>query len=470
MPRTRKQRGGFIASNNVNSLVAKSCSRFVYPTKVKAVMRHAEEDLMPRATKHRLRKSVHRRNNGSRFSRRVYRGRCGGQMRKFHLISGLQAGADRGALLGFDDARNKAGISEQVASTGGFAPLGYKCDDYIQKSVRDTSEDAQRNIEKERKYVKTPLSPLKRYKLEINMRKWIDKFHIVEFENKNHEVKFSAKDKANANEADVLVGFRVNKKSLGAGTEQTINYGLFGEYTFVEQFKNGKTAGGALMRLDFIGKDGWPEDHIRQAKEADYPGAVVFRKNKKYMVWNNFVHATPIDDEKSKQKREKVYTIRPVTQEELLQKQCVKKFAQKSAISFTLDHKTNSKDTQCAEQLAKFLDECAIDGKTLNVMVTGATESNFQGCQERVRKIFANAFTKLFTKLFSALAPPYDWSREVTPRKHTAIDTKANEKVQRNAANEANEANAANALSKVQFRGGKRSRRKNTPKSRQRRR
>ena len=382
-------------------------------------------------------------------------------MRKFHLISGLQAGADRGALLGFDDARNEAGIREQVASTGGFAPLGYKCDDYIQESVRDKSEEAERSIEKERKYVKKvtdEMPRVERYKLEMNIRnmpKWIDKFHIVEFENENHEVKFSAKDKANADGADVLVGFRVNKENLGAGTEQTINYGLFGEYTFVEQFKNGKTAGGALMRLDFIGKDGWPEDHIRQAKEADYPGAVVFWKNQKYMVWNNFVHATPIDDEKSKQKKKKeVYTIRSVTQEELLQKQCVEEVAQKSAISFTLDHKTNSNDTQCAEQLAKFLDECAIDGKTLNVMVTGATESNFLGCQERVRKIFADAFTKLF----SSLAPPDDWSRQVR-RDHPAIDTNA-----------ANEANEANALSKVKYRSGKRSRRKNTPKSRQRRR
>lgn len=40
MPRTRKQHGGSIASDNVNSLVAKSCSRFVYPTKVMTVMRH----------------------------------------------------------------------------------------------------------------------------------------------------------------------------------------------------------------------------------------------------------------------------------------------------------------------------------------------------------------------------------------------------------------------------------------------
>lgn len=40
MPRTLKQHGGSIASDNVDSLVAKSCSRFVYPTKVRNVMRH----------------------------------------------------------------------------------------------------------------------------------------------------------------------------------------------------------------------------------------------------------------------------------------------------------------------------------------------------------------------------------------------------------------------------------------------
>lgn len=38
MPRTRKQRGGSLASDNVNALVAKSCSRFAYPAKVRAVM------------------------------------------------------------------------------------------------------------------------------------------------------------------------------------------------------------------------------------------------------------------------------------------------------------------------------------------------------------------------------------------------------------------------------------------------
>lgn len=42
MPRTRKQRGGSIASDNVNALVAKSCSRFMYPTKIKAVMLNAQ--------------------------------------------------------------------------------------------------------------------------------------------------------------------------------------------------------------------------------------------------------------------------------------------------------------------------------------------------------------------------------------------------------------------------------------------
>lgn len=42
MPRTRKQRGGSIASDNVNSIIAKSCTRFVYPTKVKAVMLNAQ--------------------------------------------------------------------------------------------------------------------------------------------------------------------------------------------------------------------------------------------------------------------------------------------------------------------------------------------------------------------------------------------------------------------------------------------
>lgn len=41
MPRTRKQHGGSIASDNVNALVAKSCSRFVYPAKVQAVMQGA---------------------------------------------------------------------------------------------------------------------------------------------------------------------------------------------------------------------------------------------------------------------------------------------------------------------------------------------------------------------------------------------------------------------------------------------
>ena len=38
MPRTRKQHGGSIASDNVNALVAKSCSRVAYSAKVRAVM------------------------------------------------------------------------------------------------------------------------------------------------------------------------------------------------------------------------------------------------------------------------------------------------------------------------------------------------------------------------------------------------------------------------------------------------
>lgn len=42
MPRTLKQRGGSIASDKVNTIVAKSCTRFVYPPKVKAVMLNAQ--------------------------------------------------------------------------------------------------------------------------------------------------------------------------------------------------------------------------------------------------------------------------------------------------------------------------------------------------------------------------------------------------------------------------------------------
>eukprot|EP01043_Picozoa_sp_COSAG02_P114161 COSAG02_NODE_50446_length_320_cov_0.927602_2_plen_65_part_01 len=51
------------------------------------------------------------------------------QKRSYHLISGLQVGADRGALLGLDDARRQVPPEGAARlTTGGFAPLGFKCD------------------------------------------------------------------------------------------------------------------------------------------------------------------------------------------------------------------------------------------------------------------------------------------------------------------------------------------------------
>jgi hypothetical protein len=303
----------------------------------------------------------------------------------FHLVSGLQKGADRGALLGFDDARSATGASSQKNTTGGFTPLGYKCDDYIQAS--DIDPGANVNIEKEKKWLNEPVDP--------SVRALIDKFGIQELPNDDHKVKFKDKDKANANGADVLVGFRVDKDSTGAGTEQTINFGVFGIYTFVEQFRNGESAGGALMRAKLVSGGGWAADQVRQANDPKYPGAVVFRKGSEYNIVDEFVHTTPKDEEKSAQKGKEIFKMSTLTQADLQQQGWGTAAAAASAIVFTLTSDVDA-DALCADQLAGFLTECTPDdGTPLRVMITGATEAIFQGCQDRVRTIFKTTFESL---------------------------------------------------------------------------
>ena len=135
---------------------------------------------------------------------------------RFHLISSLQVGADRGALLGVDDARTAAaaaGHGERV-TTGGFAPLGFKCDDYIQES--DIDPDAAASIAKEREWIKVPINE--------SVRALVKKFGVMELPNTEHKVKFGAKDRANVDACSALVAFRAPVPSSGAGTEQTVNY------------------------------------------------------------------------------------------------------------------------------------------------------------------------------------------------------------------------------------------------------
>jgi len=306
---------------------------------------------------------------------------------RFHLISSLQVGADRGALLGVDDARTAAaaaGHGERV-TTGGFAPLGFKCDDYIQESDIDAA--ASPSIEKEKEWIDV---------INESVRGLIERFNVAELPNAEHKVKFKAKDLANADACDVIVGFRAPVPASGAGTEQTVNYGVFGTYAFVEQFRHGEEAGGALQRAGFISQPGWPAESVAQVVHHDECGTCLeFARGTEYSVLGSFAHSTPKDEAKSAAKGKDCFQMKALAQADLLGQQWSPRAAKRSAMIFTLTQDPKD-DVRVATQLAAFLQRSACTSAgMLKIMITGATEGIFPGIQDRVQAIFRTAFTNL---------------------------------------------------------------------------
>ena len=295
------------------------------------------------------------------------------QKRRYHLISSLQVGADRGGLLGLDDARQHLPEAAGRLTTGGYAPLGFKCDDYIQKSEIDLSPEAAASIESEKKWLRGPINQ--------SVCELIRKFGIQELPDPLHRVKFKAKDLANVDLCDVLVGFRSSAPNSGAGTEQTANYAAFGEYTFVEQFKHGETTGGALQRQALLVAAGWPSEYVKQVSNSKADGSVVeFVKGQIYQVLECFTHVTPLDAQKTAEEGKDVYQSKALTQDELLADSWVwsPKPAARSVLCCTLsqgdggalhderdtytdtdtDRQTET-DTDVARQITAFLRRCS---------------------------------------------------------------------------------------------------------------
>lgn len=344
------------------------------------------------------------RHDGETRSRSPRARRTRRQSFKFHLISGLQQGADRGALLGLDDVRKHAANADIKTrlTTGGFAPLGFKCDDYIQPSAVDTSPEAAASIEKEKKWLHGPVNR--------EVRGLIKRFRVQELPNDKHKIKFKEKDLKNVDQCDVVVCFRAPVPASGAGSEQTVNYALFGEYTFVEQFRNGELAGGALQRAELLQTTGWPTAYKKQMHDG---GAIVrkgtlqqqlryveFKKGQSYHVLRTFPHHTERDDEASARKGKECFKAMALKQPTLLEREWSAQPAARSAVVFTLSHvgeNSEVADDLIHRKLTHFLLTAA--SKTsgpLRVMVTGPTEHVFAGTQERVRSIFKTAIRAVF--------------------------------------------------------------------------
>eukprot|EP00937_MAST-01D_sp_MAST-1D-sp2_P001036 g1036.t1 len=289
---------------------------------------------------------------------------------------------------------------------GGYMTLGYKCDDYIQDSVIDPEAGA--SVQAERKWITGEIN--------AEVRRLIDLFGNEELPHPEHKVSFKAKDKANADDADVLIGFRVDVPSTGAGTEQTLNYGLFGNYCFVEQFKNGQLAGGALQRHGLITDPAadWTDDERRHVMRTDAT-RLEFMRGEKYAVWPPFVHETPKDEKKSAAKGKDVHKMQPVTAVQLQQRRGSQmQEARRSAISFTLAHastptEARKADSKVAKHLTQFirgvearkLEESKSSRRgggcdtQLRLMVSGVTEAKCPGVQDRVESIFKRTFSEL---------------------------------------------------------------------------
>ena len=352
---------------------------------------------------------------------------------RFHLISGMQTGTDRGAVFGIDRARRRQGSGSTSGaqpdrsatctgqskpstapiggvSTGGWTPLGFKCDDFIQQSLIDSQASA--SVEEERKWIKGEINK--------DMCGWIQEYGLRELPNEQHKVAFSPKDQANADDADVLLAFRVNLPSTGAGTEQTINYGLFGHYCFVEQFKNGKLAGGVLQREGLISDTSvtWEAAVTKQVRQRGENARLQFKCGDEYGAWEPFEHTTPKDDEKSAKKKKDVYKTQAVTAVQLKERPYVMKAASRSVIAFTLETENMSDLQNSNVRASDDMVILALEGfiravetehrfkvkeggqssSPLNIMVTGATEGICPGLQLRVQRIFEETFSRLLDK------------------------------------------------------------------------
>eukprot|EP00936_MAST-01D_sp_MAST-1D-sp1_P002119 g2119.t1 len=340
---------------------------------------------------------------------------------RFKLISGLQNGVERGAMLGIDRARMrgvdtssrdvKGGGAIGGVSTGGYMPLGFKCDDFIKDSVVDTSDEAKESIRKEGKWVDEPMCE--------QMPRYIEHFGVRELPSKAHKLSLKDKDLRNVEDADILIAFRADVPNSGAGTEQTLNYALFGEYVFLEQFENDKKAGGALLRDGMITNPGdsvqWREEQCRQripslgsGDEARCP-RLEFRRGKEYCVWKTFTHTTPKDEAKSAEKGRDCFKMQPVTAAQLQGSgeeagcEWVMQKARRSAVSFLLKQfdsdssGAESHDAELVHQLVTFVQDIEKEWrcKLLTIMVTGPTEKVQPGVEERTARIFERAFGAL---------------------------------------------------------------------------
>mmetsp|Transcript_21346 Transcript_21346/g.66154 ORF Transcript_21346/g.66154 Transcript_21346/m.66154 type:complete len:799 (+) Transcript_21346:46-2442(+) len=293
----------------------------------------------------------------------------------YHVISSMQRGADRGALLGVDDVWLTLYKSSDKTrlTTGGYAPLGFRCDDYIQESVID--KKASKSIEEERKNIEK-VGPINN-----DVKDMIKKFGIKEYEDKEHKVKFSKKDKANVDDLDtrdVLVAFRSTEHGKGAGTEQTVNYAVFGQYSYVMQSKDKEDAGGALQCVSDAERAGWPDSFVTQVVEQ---GIVEFKRGEKYMVMEQFTNkgkGTPADEAELKQAR--------------MKQKWSQKEAKRSAIIFTLLPE-DKQDDYYTTRLVQFLRANTEEGRDgLQVMASGTTEATLAGAEDRVRYIMSEAF------------------------------------------------------------------------------
>ena len=93
---------------------------------------------------------------------------------------------------------------------------------------RGKKREQKESVRKEREWVDDPMCE--------DVRGYIERFGMREMPSSAHKVSFKDKDLGNVYDADILIAFRADVPNSGAGTEQTLNYALFGEYVFVEQF------------------------------------------------------------------------------------------------------------------------------------------------------------------------------------------------------------------------------------------
>ena len=155
--------------------------------------------------------------------------------------------------VGSSSRNVKGGSAIGGMSTGGYMPLGFKCDDYIQDSVIDKSTRRGEHTEGGKGWTRC-----------ASRCRSTSSASVCASCRTKCKVSFKDKDLRNTDDADIVIAFRADVPNSGAGTEQTLNYALFGEYAFLEQFKNDKKAGGALLRDGMITN---PGDDVKWREE-----------------------------------------------------------------------------------------------------------------------------------------------------------------------------------------------------------